>query len=59
MNWEEKEDSILYKVLVNHEEQYAIWPVDLQNPDGWRDAGKRGLEVECLVYINEIWTDYP
>jgi len=45
------------KVVVNHEEQYSIWPVDRENAPGWRDAGKVGKKAECLAYINEVWTD--
>jgi len=45
------------KVVVNHEEQYSIWPVDRENPLGWRDAGKQGSKEECLAYIEEVWTD--
>lgn len=54
---EEQEDKTLYKVVVNHEEQYSIWPADRENPLGWRDAGKTGLKEECLAYIKEVWTD--
>jgi len=54
---EEKEDKTIYKVVVNHEEQYSIWPADRENPIGWKDAGKVGLKVECLVHIKEVWTD--
>jgi MbtH protein len=57
MNIEEKEDSTIYKVVVNHEEQYSIWPADRNNPNGWRDAGKSGTKSECLAYIKEVWTD--
>jgi len=46
-----------YKVVVNHEEQYSIWPSSRENPVGWRDAGKIGLKAECLAYIKEVWTD--
>jgi len=54
---EEREDNTIYKVVLNHEEQYSIWPVDKDNPLGWRDAGKSGLKAECLAYIKEVWTD--
>jgi MbtH protein len=54
---EEKEDTTTYKVVVNHEEQYSIWPVDRQNALGWTDAGKSGPKEECLGYIKEVWTD--
>ncbi len=45
------------KVVVNHEEQYSIWPLDRENPPGWNDAGCTGTKVECLAWINEVWTD--
>jgi MbtH protein len=51
------EDNTRYRVVVNHEEQYSIWPEDRELPLGWRDAGKVGLKDECLAYINEVWTD--
>ena len=57
MNQNEPEDTIIYKVVVNHEEQYSIWPADRENPLGWQDAGKSGSKAECLAYIAEIWTD--
>ncbi|MCA1566078.1 MAG: MbtH family protein [Acidobacteria bacterium] len=57
MQTDEREDTTIYKVVVNHEEQYSIWPADRENPLGWRDAGQRGSKQECLAYINEVWTD--
>jgi MbtH protein len=54
---ESEQDQIVYKVVINHEEQYSIWPADRENPLGWRDAGKQGLKQECLDYIKEVWTD--
>jgi MbtH protein len=57
MSSDEKEDVTIYKVVVNHEEQYSIWPADRENPLGWRDAGKSGLKAECLSHIKEVWTD--
>jgi MbtH protein len=52
-----QEDERSYKVVVNHEEQYSIWPVDRENPVGWKDVGKSGLKQECLAYIKEVWVD--
>jgi MbtH protein len=57
MDRDEKEDNTIYKVVVNHEEQYSIWPADRENALGWSDAGKTGLKQECLAYIKEVWTD--
>ena len=53
----ETENSTLYKVVVNHEEQYSLWPVDRENALGWKDTGKQGSRNECLAYIKEVWTD--
>lgn len=57
MNREEHEDRTVYTVVVNHEEQYSIWPVDKELPLGWKAVGRRGLKDECLAYIKEVWTD--
>jgi MbtH protein len=57
MSREEREDNTVYKVVVNHEEQYSIWPDGRDNPLGWSDVGKTGLKPECLSYIKEVWTD--
>jgi MbtH protein len=51
------EDTRIYKVVVNHEEQYSIWPADRENALGWNNAGKTGTKQECLEYIKEVWTD--
>lgn len=57
LNNDEREDNRIYKVVVNHEEQYSIWPADRENALGWNDAGKTGTKAECLDYIKEVWTD--
>ncbi len=54
---EESEDLTIYEVVVNHEEQYSIWPADRVIPDGWHTVGKQGLKADCLAYIGEVWTD--
>jgi MbtH protein len=51
------EDTTIYAVVVNYEEQYSIWPAERERPAGWRDAGKTGSKEECLAYIQEVWTD--
>ena len=48
---------MLYRAVVNQEEQYSIWPSDRELPLGWKEAGKSGSKAECLEYINEVWTD--
>lgn len=51
------DDTTIYKVVVNHEEQYSIWPAHRDLPNGWTEAGKQGLKQECLVFIRDAWTD--
>ncbi|HEX6596910.1 MAG TPA: MbtH family NRPS accessory protein, partial [Acidimicrobiales bacterium] len=53
----QRADATVYKVVVNHEEQYSVWPADRENATGWRDAGKTGTRDECTEYIREVWTD--
>jgi MbtH protein len=53
----DQEDTTIYKVVVNYEEQYSIWPADRENPLGWNDTGKQGTKDECLAYIEGVWTD--
>ena len=57
MQVDEQEETTLYKVVLNHEEQYSIWPAERENPPGLRDAGKSGTKSECLAYIKEVWVD--
>jgi MbtH protein len=45
------------QVVVNHEEQYSIWPADRDAPDGWRGAGVAGSRDDCLAHIAAVWTD--
>lgn len=54
---DEKEDTTIYTVVVNHEEQYSIWPAHKELPLGWSAVGKEGRKEECLEYIKEVWTD--
>jgi uncharacterized protein YbdZ (MbtH family) len=59
MSWNDTdtEDTTIYKVVVNHEEQYSIWPDYKEIPLGWKHAEKTGSKAECLAYIKETWTD--
>ncbi|MEU8383606.1 MbtH family protein [Streptosporangium sp. NPDC048865] len=46
-----------YRVVVNHEEQYSIWPDGRDIPDGWREEGVSGTKEDCLAHIDRVWTD--
>lgn len=46
-----------YKVVVNHEEQYSIWPADGKNPLGWKDVGILGSRRDCFAFIEKVGID--
>ena len=47
----------LYKVVINDEEQYSLWPADKSNAPGWQNTGKEGAKDDCLVFVKENWVD--
>jgi MbtH protein len=53
----EADDQVTYRVVVNHEQQYSIWPADRPPPTGWKDAGRTGAKSVCLEYVTEVWSD--
>ena len=53
-DWDER---ARYKVVVNRDKMYSIWPEDRENPLGWKEIGRVGAKQECLDYIEEVWTD--
>ncbi|HEY3478011.1 MULTISPECIES: MbtH family protein [Amycolatopsis] len=55
--FEDDDETTIYHVVVNHEEQYSIWPADREIPAGWRDEGTSGTKKECLAHVDEVWTD--
>lgn len=46
-----------FRVVINDEEQYSIWPVGREIPPGWRAQGPGGSREECLAHIETVWTD--
>lgn len=46
-----------YQVVVNDEEQHALWPGDAPLPAGWRPEGFAGTEAECIAHVDEVWPD--
>ncbi len=67
--FEEFPDDREYRVVINHEEQYSIWPASAPLPSGWNPVpepevtgfadlpGPLGSKADCLRYIEEVWTD--
>lgn len=50
-------DELSYSVVVNHEEQYSIWPAERPVPAGWRAEGTTGSREECLDHVERVWVD--
>jgi MbtH protein len=57
MSADENEDTTTYSVVVNHEEQYSIWPQGREIPLGWKEEGTSGTKQMCLDHIEKVWTD--
>lgn len=47
----------MYLVLVNHEEQYSLWPSYKPIPLGWKAVGKEQTKEEAIAYVEQVWTD--
>ncbi len=56
MSYFDREDGT-FKVLVNHEEQYSLWPAFKAVPGGWTDTGVTGDKQHCLDHVSKTWTD--
>lgn len=47
-----------FVVLVNHEDQYSIWPHWKAIPGGWTAvAGVKGDKKTVLEFVEKSWTD--
>ena len=55
MPWDDKET--IFKVVVNLEEQYSIWPDYDEIPKGWMELAVTGTKEQCLEYIENVWKD--
>ena len=51
------EELEVWRVVINLEDQYSIWPTNRDIPYGWKEVEKMGTKIECLSYIKEVWTD--
>jgi len=48
--------STTHLLLVNHEEQYSLWPSTKPVPAGW-SAAFEGSKDACLAHAEKVWTD--
>jgi MbtH protein len=44
MNSDHKEHHTIYRVVVNHEGQYSIWPAERENPVGWKERSEERVK---------------
>ncbi|MGH1277577.1 MbtH family protein [Bacillus basilensis] len=50
-------DNYTYKVLMNEEGQYSLWPAFLDVPIGWNVAHEEASRQVCLQYVETNWKD--
>ena len=48
-----------YKVVVNDEEQYSIWPADREAPAGWREVGPEGRDLTHSQGLGRVSSESP
>lgn len=53
----QRESGLIHQVVVNDEEQYSVWWLDRELPEGWRAEGTQGTREECLEHIGGLWHD--
>ena len=46
-----------FLVLVNHEDQYSLWPTFAEVPAGWTVALEESTREAALSYVESQWTD--
>jgi MbtH protein len=46
-----------FRVLVNEEGQYSLYPEALPIPEGWRGTDIKGAQDHCFSWVEENWTD--
>ena len=51
------DETATFRVLVNDEGQYSLWPDVIPAPEGWTSTGPTGAREVCLKWIDETWTD--
>ncbi|WP_045739227.1 MbtH family NRPS accessory protein [Xanthomonas sp. MUS 060] len=57
MSIQDDEQDQNYVVVINHEEQYALWSDDADVPNGWTVVFGPNPKQVCLDYVNQHWTD--
>jgi MbtH protein len=51
------DDTGVFSVLVNDEDQHSLWPAFADVPAGWRVVFGTDTRANCLAYVEQHWTD--
>jgi MbtH protein len=51
------DENAQFKVLVNDEGQYSVWPAFAEVPAGWTVCLTDSPRSECLAYVEANWVD--
>lgn len=51
------DDNASFFVVMNDEEQHALWPEFVDIPAGWQVVYGPALRPSCLDYVDENWPD--
>jgi MbtH protein len=58
IEYDRETGQLTFDVVRNdHDDQYSIWPLGRDLPDGWRLCGFRGERSACLDHIEMIRQD--
>ncbi|WP_197321907.1 MbtH family protein [Saccharomonospora sp. NB11] len=52
-----EDDDRTYLALCNAEEQYSLWPEDVDVPEGWRVVFGPDSRQNVIDHIERSWTD--
>jgi len=53
----DNDQALIYRAVLNDEEQFAVFPQHMPLPAGWRDTGTVGTRDEILAHIKRVWSD--
>ncbi|WP_405161494.1 MbtH family protein [Nocardia sp. NBC_01499] len=51
------DESGIFHVLTNEEEQYSLWPVFAEVPSGWKIVLGEASRADCIEYVEKSWKD--
>lgn len=52
-----EEESGIFEVLINDEDQHSLWPTFMNIPAGWKSVHGPAARGDCIAYIEHNWKD--